>query len=93
VSWFCSSCGRSWPSDRIRRFRSSRRIANGLWPKRGSGGAKCWAGPILAQFSRIIMLIKKKFRAEINIFSGLFFLDKLIMLIMFILGHNFNCHA
>jgi hypothetical protein len=60
----------------------------------GIRGSKYWAGPILAQFSRIIMLIiKKKFRAEINIFSGLFFLDELIMLIIFILGHNFNCHA
>jgi hypothetical protein len=61
----------------------------------GIRGSKYWAGPILAQFSRIIMLIikKKKIRAEINIFSGLFFLDELFMLIIFILGYNFNFHA
>jgi hypothetical protein len=41
----------------------------GQGPGGDQGELKCWAGPILAQFSRIIMLI----RAEINIFSGLFF--------------------
>jgi hypothetical protein len=47
----------------------------GQGPGGDQGELKCWAGPILAQFSRIIMLIlnKKKIRAEINIFSGLFF--------------------
>jgi hypothetical protein len=75
-------------------------VANGPRPRRGSGGVKVlgWAnfGPVQQDYyanNKNKKNKKKIFRAEINIFSGLFFLDKLIMLIMFILGHNFNCHA